>query len=433
MPLSPLKRGVRWDLHHLVECRDCGLFQRLGVVTEGHVAACMRCHATLRRAESNAASLACTVAAGVLFLFAVSTPLMSLSTRGRFTTGTLFSGPLLLGRDGMPALGDLVLLTLVIAPALKISILLVALCAERSPRPPRWIPWTFGWLERIGPWAMIDVFLLGVFVAYTRLRVLAHVDIEPSLVALGGAMLAMVGADASLDRHAVWASFERQAPRRRALAREQGKLVGCHTCGLVARSADGVACARCGHALHRRKKRSIAWSCAFMLAAAVLYIPANAYPIMTVTRMGHGGPHTLVNGVIELFEDHLWPLALIVLLASVIVPLVKLGCLAALLFTTHRRSRKNLVARTRIFRLIAVIGRWSMIDIFSLATLVAMVRMGFLANVLPGQGALAFAAVVVFTMLATECFDPRLMWDAAESNGPRALPVAERHSIGMAL
>jgi paraquat-inducible protein A len=280
---------------------------------------------------------------------------------------------------------------------------------------------------------MIDVFLLGVFVAYTRLRVLANVDIEPSLLALGGAMLAMVAADASLDRHAVWTAFERHAPRRRALARERGKLVGCHTCGLVARSAEGVACARCGHVLHRRRKGSIAWSCAFMLAALVLYIPANAYPIMTVIRMGRGGPHTLVNGVVELFEDHLWPLAVVVLLASVIVPLLKLGGLTALLLTTHRRAKTHLVARTRVFRFLAVIGRWSMIDIFSLATLVAMVRMGFLATVIPGQGAAAFAAVVVFTMLSTECFDPRLMWDAAETNGPRALPVAERHSMGMAL
>lgn len=166
-----------------------------------------------------------------------------------------------------------------------------------------------------------------------------------------------------------------------------------------------------------------------MVAAVVLYVPANALSIMTVTRLGRGGPHTILSGVIELFDDHLWPLALIVLLASVVVPLVKLAALAVMLVATHRGSAGALLGRTRLFRVIAVIGRWSMIDVFALTTLVALVQMGILATVLPGNGAVAFSAVVILTMLATECFDPRLMWDAAHGNGVRALPAAV-HSSG---
>jgi paraquat-inducible protein A len=325
----------------------------------------------------------------------------------------------------MMEVGDLVLLTLVFAPALKLFILLSALWGERSPHPPpRWIPWLFGWLERLGPWAMVEVFLLGVFVAFTRLRAIASVEIGPALIALGGVMLTMVAADASLDRHAVWEALHRHGFHDRGRGRTHGRLIGCHACGLVSRAPEGTKCARCRHSLHHRKTKSLTRSAALMVAAVALYIPANALPIMTVTRLGHGGPHTILSGVVELFEDHLWPLGLIVLLASVVVPVAKLGAIAVMVVATYRRSTVGLLARTRVFRVIAVIGRWSMIDIFAVTTLVAMVRMGFLASVLPGDGAVAFSGVVILTMLSTESFDPRLMWDVAKVSGPRALPSA---------
>jgi paraquat-inducible protein A len=419
-----LKHGAGGDLRQLVECRDCGLFQRLHVVAAGDVAACGRCHATLRRTQSNSASLVCTLAASVLFLFALGSPLMDLHAAGRFSTGTLFTGPRLLGRHGLSEVGGLVLFTLVVAPALKLTILLLALLGERSPHPPRWIGWLFGWLERLGPWAMIDVFLLGVLVAYTRLRAIAHVEVGPSIIALAGVMLTMVAADASLDHHAIWEALDRHGAHGLVPTRAHGALIGCRACGLVSRSQDGAACARCRHRLSRRKSNSLVRTGALALAAAALYIPANALPIMTVTRLGRGGPHTILSGVIALFRDNLWPLGVIVLLASVVVPLVKLVAITVMLVATHRRSTVGLVRRTRLFRVIATIGRWSMIDIFALTTLVALVRMGFLANVLPGDGAIAFAGVVVLTMLSTESFDPRLMWDVARRPGFRAIPVA---------
>jgi paraquat-inducible protein A len=270
---------------------------------------------------------------------------------------------------------------------------------------------------------------LGVLVAYTRLRAIAAVEVGPSAIALFGVMLTIVAADATLDRHAIWEALERHVLCGRSPPPGCGTLIGCHVCGQVSRSPEGAACSRCQHRLHRRKPNSVARAWASMLAAAVLYIPANALSIMTVTRLGRGGPHTILSGVVQLFEDHLWPLAVVVLLASVCVPIVKLVALAAMLVATHRRSASHLVGRTRLFRIIAVIGRWSMIDIFALTTLVALVRMGFLASVVPGDGAVAFAGVVVLTMLATECFDPRRMWDVARVSSPRSLPAAVHSSL----
>lgn len=139
---------------------------------------------------------------------------------------------------------------------------------------------------------------------------------------------------------------------------------------------------------------------------------------MTVSRFGRGGPRTILGGVIELANDHLWPLAIIVFLASVAVPLLKLAVLVVVLVMTQRRSDKGLLARLRMYRFVRSVGRWSMIDVFMLTLLVGLVRMGFIAKVLPEGGALAFAAVVVLTMMATEAMDPRVMWDAA---GPSSL------------
>lgn len=417
------------DLRGLIECRNCGLFLRIHADGGGDVATCARCHGPLRRSQSNSASLACTIAAAVLFVFALTSPLMELHAAGRLSSGTLFTGPSVLDRLGKAEIGDLVLLTLVIAPAIKLLILLGAFWGARANHPPKWLAWVFGWLERVGPWAMVEVFLLGLLVAYTRLQAIAEVEIGPASIALAGVMLAMIAADASLDRHALWEGLDRRGFRGRVPATAHGKVVGCHTCSFVSRTPEGSACPRCGHPVHRRKPHSLARTWAFALAAAALYIPANALPIMTVTRLGRGGAHTILGGVRELFEIHLWPLAIVVLLASIIVPLVKLAAITTMLVTTRRRSAAHLVGRTRVFRVIALIGRWSMIDIFALTTLVALVRMGLIAAVLPEDGAIAFSAVVVLTMLSTECFDPRLMWDT--ERGPQTVPPAA-HSLQVA-
>jgi paraquat-inducible protein A len=207
-----------------------------------------------------------------------------------------------------------------------------------------------------------------------------------------------------------------------------GRWIGCGSCGLVNADHEGAPCARCGHTLRPRKVQAIGRSWAMTVAAVLLYIPANALPVMDLRRLGRGGPSTILKGVQELIAAHLWLLAVIVLLASIAVPLLKLAGLAVMLVMTRRRSRARLRDRTRWFRFIRAIGRWSMVDIFVLNVLVALVHMGFLAVVLPGPGAMAFCAVVVVTLCATEFFDPRSMWDAAGANsGGASAPASNGH------
>jgi paraquat-inducible protein A len=150
-----------------------------------------------------------------------------------------------------------------------------------------------------------------------------------------------------------------------------------------------------------------------VIAALVLYVPANLYPVLTVVQLGAGSPSTILGGVEELLASGMYPLAALVFFASILVPVLKLTGLLVMLLTTHYGLRTRPRDRTVLYRIVSAIGRWSMIDIFMESILVALVRFGVIVTIEPGGGAIAFAAVVVITMFAAEGFDPRLMWDAA--------------------
>ncbi len=196
-------------------------------------------------------------------------------------------------------------------------------------------------------------------------------------------------------------------------------LVGCHTCNLLCRPSPGTtgACPRCGTLLHPRKPASLSRTVALVLAGAILYIPANLLPIMVTGSLGSERADTIISGVIHFVRTGFWPIALIIFTASVFVPLIKLLILTYLLVTVRNRDRRRPRDRTRLYRLTQFIGRWSMVDVFAVTILVALVRLGFFATVDAGPGANYFAGVVVVTMFAAETFDPRLIWDTFPAPG----------------
>jgi paraquat-inducible protein A len=193
-------------------------------------------------------------------------------------------------------------------------------------------------------------------------------------------------------------------------------LVSCEACRLLCRPAgpSGLGhCPRCGKALAWRHHHSIQYTWALIIAAAICYVPANVLPIFVTNAFGEAHPDTIMSGVILLYATGSWHLALIVLVASVMVPLGKLVALAYLLITVQRGSLGGPRDRTRLYRLVHVIGRWSMLDVFVATFTVALVQLQPLVSVTPAPGVLFFAAVVILTMLAAESFDPRLIWDPA--------------------
>jgi paraquat-inducible protein A len=274
----------------------------------------------------------------------------------------------------------------------------------------------FRWASHLRPWVMLEVYLLGAFVAYSRIRTLANVQVETGGWCLLAATLLLLFALTQLDERTVWDSLPCELPRRAG-----GETLACRVCNLlVEHTRQGGSCPRCGATLCARKPASFARTAALLTASYILYVPANVLPVLRIGYLGGEERDTIYSGVVALARERLWPLAVIVLLASIIIPLLKLWGLTWMLLATRMHWPHLLRARTRLYRVIETVGRWSNIDVFMAAMLVSLLSAGGLVQIHAGTGLTAFAGVVILTMLATGSFDPRLMWDAAGGAHERA-------------
>ena len=406
-------------------CHECDLLVALPPLQGGRRAQCPRCRHILVRRHHHPAqrSLALASAALVTLGLAVSFPFVGFEIRGIGNhiqlTETASS---LIGFDE-PLVGILVLLTIAVLPAcylLGVVWLQIGLL-RRQPLPrSRAIARSLTYLM---PWMMADVFVIGALVSLIKVAGLAQIALGGSFWAFCGFAVLLLMTNQSLDRDWLWFSLagEPLAPpgvRTGEAAAPQG-LAGCHTCGLVNEvdKRGRGQCRRCGEHLHVREPYSLQRTWALLIAASVLYIPANVYPIMTTTTLGDEAASTIVGGVLLFLAGGDWPIALVIFTASVIVPIGKIIALAWLCLRTKRAGeRLSNLQRVRLYRLTEFIGRWSMVDVFVVAIMVALSRAGVLMSIAPGPAALSFGAVVVLTMLAAMSFDPRLLWDAPKSH-----------------
>jgi paraquat-inducible protein A len=402
----------------IIACHDCGLLHHLRALPKPGAAGCTRCGAVLYRSKPNSIdrALMLTLAALVLFVIANSFPFLTFKLEGRATTSTLTTGVVMLYEDGMWPLAALVLGVTILAPLAKLLATVYVLLPLRFGRRVRGMAGMFRAIEIMQPWAMLEVFLLGVIVAYVKLSDLAKLELGVALIAFVALILTMIAAEVALDPREVWDRLGRQATARGLRPSASRSLVGCHACDQVCRLTHGehARCPRCGATLHRRKPHSLARTWALLIAACILYIPANLLPVMTVTSFGQGEPDTILSGVKTLIAAGMWPVALLVFFASITVPVLKIVAMIFLLISVQRGSRWRPRDRTVLYRMVESVGRWSMVDIFMISILVALVNLGSIASIVPGPGAIAFAAVVILTMIAAMTFDPRLIWDARE-------------------
>jgi len=187
-------------------------------------------------------------------------------------------------------------------------------------------------------------------------------------------------------------------------------LALCHVCTHLDH-VERHHCSRCGAELHLRHPDSLQRTVALLITAVILYIPANVLPIMNTVQLGGGEPSTILGGVVLLIQLDSYPVAAVIFIASVMVPLAKLFAMFYLVWNAHQRNPDNPMQCTKIYRMTELVGKWSMVDVFVVAILVALIQLGGLLSILPGPAALAFAGVVVSTMLAAHGFDTRLIWD----------------------
>lgn len=404
----------------LILCHECDLAHAFRPVPRGRKAKCARCGAGLYGAITDDLDrpLALAVAGLILFVLANVFPFMVFEMEGRTQSNNLISGSIEFWQAGYWELAAVVFLASICLPLFSLALMAYLL----TPLRLGWVPWKATWTLRtilaLRPWAMMEVYMLGALVAIVKLTDFADIQLEFGFYAFAALIFVVTAANAALRPEALWNRIGGEVDAVPDLSREES-LMGCHSCGHVIAHADhkhGAGCPRCDAPLHQRKPNSISRAWALLIAAAIFYVPANIYPIMTVISFGQGSPDTIASGVVHLIEADQWPIALLVFFASIFVPIVKIAVIAFLLISVQMGSAWRPRERTLTYRLTEFIGRWSMIDIFMVSILVALVKLDAVATVEAGPGAVAFAAVVILTMLSAMSFDPRLIWDRAEAN-----------------
>lgn len=400
----------------MIACHECDFLHAVVPIPDGGKALCVRCGSTLyqQTKDSLDRALALNLAAFIFFILANSYPFLSLKLGGVVEENLMISGALALYQQGMQELGLLVFLTSILFPLLTISGMLYILIPLKLGHHAWNKGAVFRMVQLLIPWSLLGVFMLGVLLSVIKLMDMATIIPGVSLFSFMALMLLASAANVNLDRSVIW-PHQKIDPADTAsgnTARERN-LLSCHSCTLLipASQPHQPRCPRCNAAMHQRKANVLAKTWALLITAALLFIPANIYPIMTVIKFGQGEPNTIFSGVVHLIEGGMWPLALIVFFASILVPVSKLLILSMLLITIQFKSTWRQKDRTLLYRVTEVVGAWSMVDIFLIAILSALVSLGSLATILPGTGASFFAAMVIFTMLAAQSFDPRLIWD----------------------
>ena len=400
-------------------CHECDWVMALPPLKAGEQADCVRCGHDLvkRHAFPAQRSLALAIASLVALATAVSFPFISFNARGVGNQIEVTQTAVQMLEHHQPIVAMMVLLSVFVLPAVY---LLSVVWLQLSLMLPRRLPYsrtTARGLSHIAPWLMADVFIVGTMVSLIKVAGLADIGLGIAFWTFIAYALLLLATTLSLDSDWLWFSLTGEPPapegvRTGQTASSQG-MTGCHTCGLIGRIDEHGhgRCERCGEKLHARRPKSLQRTWALLVTAAVLYIPANLYPIMYTTSLGDESPQTIIGGVIYLVSHGSWPVALVIFVASVIVPIGKLLALTWLCIVAPRAPGLRSLTRARLYRLTELIGRWSMVDVFVVSILVALIRAGALMSITPGPASLAFGGVVIVTMLAAMSFEPRLLWD----------------------
>ena len=422
---------ARVQRRRLRACHECDWVSALPPLGSGEKASCPRCgHVLVKRHRYPAQrSMALAIAALIALLVAVSFPFVSFSVSGVGNRIELSQTATTLIAFHQPIVGIIVIMTIAVLPAVYLlSVIWLQLGLLRG-KPLYFSRDIARSLAHLTPWMMADVFIIGALVSLIKIAGMAEIELGVSFWGFCVFAVLLLMTTQSIDADWMWFSLEGEprAPENTqtgATAASQ-RLTGCPTCGLINALPPGQKsrCTRCHEKLYPRLPNSLQRTWALLGAATIMYIPANVYPIMTTTSLGHSGSSTIIGGVVELMQMGSWPVAAVIFVASVIVPVGKLLALSWLCIAVQRSDRPNNISRTKLYRITEFIGRWSMVDVFVVAILVALIRAGSLMSITPGPAALAFGSVVVLTMLAAMTFDPRLIWDA-----PKAAASPSDHS-----
>ena len=318
-----------------------------------------------------------------------------------------------------PILALITLLTIVILPGcylLAILFLHYALTMKRHASISKRL---IQILPTIQPWMMADVFVIAALVSLVKLVGMVEVKLFPSFWTFAAFAFLLLATTLRVNSIQLWerqlGTLQQPRDARPGHTSRSQNLSACHHCGQL-QNCHNTHCIRCHHSLHERAPLSLQRVIALLLTATLFSIPAQSLPIMVTKALGKEDPATIIAGAMLFLKHGDWPIALIIFTASVLIPFGKIMAIAWLCLATRRTSPMNMKTQMRLYRVTEWIGRWSMVDVFVIAIVVAMLQIGQILSVAPGLGGIAFCGMVIFTMLASHQFDPRLIWDNQGDN-----------------
>ncbi|MFM2476498.1 PqiA/YebS family transporter subunit [Celerinatantimonas sp. MCCC 1A17872] len=401
------------ECEHSVVCPCCGWVNPLPKLKAEQSASCGRCGHTLARNHEYwpQRMLALSVACLCMFLASLSFPLIGFSAKGVVQTITLTDLVTVLFHQQYLALATIGLLLLIVLPLSFLISLGYLSSGWVFKRPWPFTKWAAHWCTVVQPWLMVDVFLIALLVSLIKLHSLAYIELGSSFWAYCVFAVLFVKLLALFDNHLLWSYCSDVKGKHVAICADEQDLAikSCHLCGLSLEK-DCQVCPRCHQHFKQARHSPLAQTLALLLAAALMYIPANYFPIMTTTFLGQAKDSTIMGGVLLLWQMGSYPVALVILIASVFVPSAKILSLLWLCWQCRDIDSCSVQTRQKLYLLTEFVGRWSMIDVFVVALLASLVQLGSLMNVTPGPAVIPFASVVVLTMLAAKTFDPKLLW-----------------------
>ncbi|MCE0494830.1 PqiA/YebS family transporter subunit [Vibrio salinus] len=409
-----------WFEENSTACEICDWINQIPQIPTGYRLRCERCgHLLYSHYPQLALQLWLNSAiAVIMFILSFCFSFLGFASNGVERHISLIECIVNLSVEHHPLLGIIVTLPLIVFPFLYLCfVILLLLMIKSHQQLPLRLYGMVHLLESLKPWLMVDVFLLGALVAIVKLQSLAQIELGHSFWAFCCFALLLIRIVSLVDKRWFWNQLKGKSEEityHHGTARSQ-QLTGCQFCGALVPHNE-KSCPRCHHLIHSRKKNSLSKTCALLCAASILYIPANLYPIMITTFLGQAEPSTIIGGIILLWEMHSYPVALVILAASIIVPLAKILSLFWLCWNTKFKTHIPPAKKQKIYHITEFVGKWSMVDVFVVAILAALVQLGTLMNIIPGRAALSFSFVVILTMLAAFSFDPRLIWDVQEKH-----------------
>lgn len=404
----------------LVLCRHCDLLQHLPQLQEGEQAHCLRCDHQLDVRQPQPILRPVLYAASALFMMLLTNlfPFVSLGVAGNRSEMHFFDTATVLFSEYHQALAILVWLFIQAVPAFCMCAVIYLKLGMLFKLPAR--IWVARVLFMLKPWSMVDIFLMGLLISFVKLVANTDISLGLSFWAFCLFCLLHLRTFQVIDRHEMWSKIApAPKPKVHAVAGQSGlaqQLKLCACCTAVVAMTESH-CPRCASRVYPRVPASLQKTLALLFAACILYIPANLLPIMRTVSFGNITDSTIISGFLLMWQDGEYPVALVILLASVIIPVLKILVMFWLCYQTQQPRRAKGKFSSQLYLLVDWVGRWSMVDVLVVAILATLVRFDLLMSVFPGVGALVFAAVVVITMLAAICFDPRLLWDQQRQQG----------------